>query len=302
MMTGLIQHWAMLRAAVRRLTANPLSALLSILSIGIALSLPAGLYVLLESSASLVGRFAAAPQISVFLSLGASNEDSAKLRTKLLQHPEIAKLDFVSREHALNQLKRSSGMTDLIEGLPHNPLPDAFVIQPKHTDVAAVEKLRDELQKYAQVDHVQLDADWTQKLQAMLTVGRVAVWLAGILLGIALIAVTFNTIRLQILTKRDEIEVARLFGATNSFIRRPFLYFGFLQGLLGGLSALAVVALGLHFLNDALTALTRLYASDFRLTPLPFLDSLLLLSLSAALGWLGAWLSVAQHLRKIDLH
>lgn len=302
MMTSLIQHGAMLRAAVRRLTAAPLSALLSILSIGIALSLPAGLYVLLESSSTLVGRFAAAPQISVFLAVGTDSDDSAKLRAKLLQHPEIVKLDFISRENALSQLKRTSGMGDLIEGLPHNPLPDAFVIQPRHAEAAALEKLRNELQKLPKVEHVQLDADWTRKLQALLDVGRAAVWLASALLGVALVAVTFNTIRLQILTKRDEIEVARLFGATNGFIRRPFLYFGLLQGLLGGIAALAIVLLGLHFLNDALTALTRLYASDFRLSPLSFSDSLLLLLLSAALGWLGAWLSVAQHLRKIDLH
>ena len=155
---------------------------------------------------------------------------------------------------------------------------------------------------WPKVEHVQLDADWTHKLQAMLAVARTVVLLVAVLLGIALIAVTFNTIRLQILTKRDEIDVARLFGATNAFIRRPFLYFGLLQGLFGGLAAWLIVSGGLHFLNDALIALTSLYASDFRLSPLSFYDSLLLLSASATLGWLGAWLSVFQHLRKTDLH
>ncbi|MEW6562841.1 MAG: permease-like cell division protein FtsX [Pseudomonadota bacterium] len=302
MMTGLIQHVTMLRAALRRLTAAPLSALLSILSIGIALSLPAGMYALLQSSESLVGQFASAPQLSVFLAPGIDRDESAKLRTRLLQHPQIAHADFIPREKALEQMKDSSGMRDLIEGLPHNPLPDAFVLQPKRTDAAALEKLRDELQKWPKVEHVQLDADWTHKLQAMLAVARTVVLLVAVLLGIALIAVTFNTIRLQILTKRDEIDVARLFGATNAFIRRPFLYFGLLQGLFGGLAAWLIVSGGLHFLNDALIALTSLYASDFRLSPLSFYDSLLLLSTSAALGWLGAWLSVFQHLRKTDLH
>ena len=143
---------------------------------------------------------------------------------------------------------------------------------------------------------MQLDSEWAYKLQAVLKFGHVAVLILAVLLGIALIAVTFNTIRLQILTRRDEIEVAALIGATPAFIRRPFLYFGFIQGLLGALTAWLIINGSLWLLNWKLDAISQFYSSQFMLHPLSGIDSLRLLLLSAGLGGLGAWLSVRQHL------
>jgi len=166
--------------------------------------------------------------------------------------------------------------------------------------VAALESLRDELKTWQRFEHVQLDSAWVNKLEALLGFGRLAVLILAALLSFALIAITFNTIRLQILTRREEIEVAKLIGATDAFIRRPFLYFGLTQGLLGGAAAWLLISGSLLLLNHNLAALSQLYASDFSLQGLSTGDSLALLGFSAYLGWLGAWFSVSQHLWRIE--
>ena len=163
-----------------------------------------------------------------------------------------------------------------------------------------MEILRDELKTWPKFEHVQLDSAWARKLEAMLKFGRLAVLILAILLSFALVAITFNTIRLQILTQREEIEVSKLIGASNGFIRRPFLYFGLVQGLLGGSAAWLIIAVSLGLLNANLADLTQLYASNFSLQQLSSGDSLTLLMFSAYLGWLGALLSVTQHLWQME--
>jgi cell division transport system permease protein len=150
------------------------------------------------------------------------------------------------------------------------------------------------------VAHVQLDSEWARKLDAALKLGRTAIAILGLLLSSALVAVTFNTIRLQILTQRDEIEVSKLIGATDAFIRRPFYYLGLLQGLAGGVVALVLVAAGLGLLNREVRVLADSYGSGFRLGFLSFADALAVMALAALLGWLGAQLSVSRHLREIE--
>ena len=300
MKNWLAQHIRVLLFTMRRLCTTPLSSLLNIMVIGIALSLPAGLYVLLQNVQSLADQVAGAPQISVFLSMNAGHDDVARIGRQLKQHQAVGQVEFVPREQALEQIKRSTGLADVIGGLTQNPLPDAYIIYPKKTDAGALEALRDELQKWPKVEHVQLDSAWARKLEALLKFGRLAVLILAVLLSFALVAVIFNTIRLHILTQRDEIEVSRLIGATNAFIRRPFLYFGLLQGLLGGVAAWLIILASLLLLNNSLAGLVQLYASNFTLRPPSAGDTLALLGFSAYLGWLGAWLSVAQHLWQIE--
>lgn len=300
MKSWLSQHLRALFFTLRRFLATPVSSLLNILVIGIALSLPAGMYALLQNVQSLAQQVAGTPQISVFLSMGGSQDDIARIGRQLQQHEAVGRVEFVPRERALEQLKQTSGLADVIGGLTQNPLPDAYIVYPKKNDARALEALRDELQKWPRLEHVQLDSAWARKLEALLSFGRVAILTLAVLLSVALAAITFNTIRLQILTQRDEIEVSRLIGATNAFIRRPFLYFGLLQGLLGGATAWLIVSISLHLLNNSLAELTQLYASSFTLHAPSLGDSLTLLLFSAYLGWLGAWLSVAQHLWRIE--
>ena len=193
-------------------------------------------------------------------------------------------------------------MSDVLAELEGNPLPDAFVVTASSGDPSALEELRKDVAAWPEVDHVQLDSDWARKLDAALRIGQLLVLLLGIMLAIALIAITFNTIRLQILTRRDEIEVSKLIGATNPFIRRPFLYFGSVQGLAGGAGAWLVVTVAVEVLNLGLAELAGLYGTNLRLQGLGLGQSAALLAAAGALGWLGAWLSVSRHLSQIEPH
>jgi cell division transport system permease protein len=280
--------------------ASPLAGLLNILVIGIALSLPVGMYVMLQNAQGLVAQLSGTPQISLFLNRDAKADDNDTLRKLLEQNPAIAKVEFVSRAEALEQLKHSTGLADLIGGLNQNPLPDAYVVYPKPGTAQALDELRQALSKLPEVEQAQLDSAWAYKLEALLKFARTVVLILASLLSFALVAITFNTIRLQILTQRDEIEVSKLIGATSGFIRRPFLYFGAAQGLLGGIMAYLIITVSLMVLNHQLAALAQLYASQFVLHPLSLGDSLTLLLFSMYLGWLGAWLSVTRHLSQIE--
>lgn len=285
---------------LRRMFASPLAGILNILVIGIALSLPAGMYALLQNAQVLVAKLSDTPQISLFMNTDAKADDVARLRKQLEQHPAIDRVEFVARAQALEQLKQSTGLADVIGGLQQNPLPDAFTVYPKPSAAQSLDELRIELAKLPKVELAQLDSEWAYKLEALFKFGRMVVLILASLLSLALVAITFNTIRLQILTQREEIEVSKLIGATNSFIRRPFLYFGATQGLLGGIAAWLIISISLLLLNYQLGALAHLYASQFTLHPLSLGDSLTLLLFSMYLGWLGAWLSVARHLSQIE--
>lgn len=296
----LTQHFGVLRTVMRRIFNPPLAGLLNILVIGIALSLPTGMYVLLQNAQGLVLQLSGTPQISVFLNMDTRADDIERLRKQFLQHPGIDHVEFVPRDQALQQLKQSTGLADVIGGLEKNPLPDAFVIHPKTGNAQTLDTLRSEISNLPKVEQAQLDSAWAYKLEALLKFASLAVLILAGLLSLALIAITFNTIRLQILTQRDEIEVSKLIGASDSFIRRPFLYFGSVQGLLGGIAAYLIVTVSLALLNQPLSTLSQLYASQFTLHSLDFGDSLSLLLFSLYLGWLGAWLSVAKHLSQIE--
>lgn len=300
MMSALNTHIGVMRIALSRIFISPLAGFFNILVIGIALSLPAGMYVLLQNAQGLVAQLSGAPQISLFLAMDAMPEDVAQIRKQLDKHPGIKNIQFISRTEALTTLGQGTGLDDVITGLESNPLPDAFVITPDNNNAKSLEVLRNELQQIHGVDLAQMDSAWAYKLEAILDFARIAVLVLASLLSLGLIAITFNTIRLQILTQRDEILVAKLIGATDAFIRRPFLYFGAMQGLLGGISAWLIIVAGLLLLKHPLAALSQLYASNFNLQPLSLSDSLSLMLFSVYLGWLGAWLSVARHLSQIE--
>lgn len=299
-MSTFIEHLRVLRATLLRLLLTPNATLLNVLIIGIALSLPVGGYVILKSAQNLTGQLTGTPQISVFIKLGTGAGDVARIGDKLKQNAKIERVEFVPRDVAFKKLQQSAELSDVIGDLSQNPLPDAYIVYPKATDATSMESLSDELKTWSQFDHVQLDSAWVHRLEAVLGFGRLAVGILAGLLSFALIAITFNTIRLQILTRRDEIEVAKLIGATDSFIRRPFLYFGLIQGLLGGVVAWLIVSGSVLLLNHYLGDLASVYASEFSLLSLSVADSATLLGFSAYLGWLGAWFSVSQHLWQIE--
>ncbi len=249
---------------------------------------------------SFSGQLSGAPQLSVFLKLGTSKGAIEKLESHLRQHPQIASFRFLSKDKALEQLKQKNWIADAVNSLTRNPLPDAFIIDAKSISPESLNRLRTEMLKWPDSKHVQFDSDWMERLSALLKLGKIGLLILTALLSFALIVVTFNTIRLQILTKRDEIEVSKLIGATSNFIRRPFLYFGAIQGVAGGAIAWLIVALVINLINNELTNLVQLYAVDFQLHHISFEDSISLLLFSSWLGWAGSWLSVANHLWQIE--
>lgn len=296
MRAWLHQHRDAQGTALRRLAATPLNTLLSLLAIGIALALPAGGQLLLANARHLAAGAAAAPQISLFMALEAPRAAAGEIEARLKKHPGIRAARFVAREDTLTRMKATEGLGDVIEVLPKNPFPDAFVIDPRDDAPAAMEALAQDLRKLPRVEHVQLDSAWVRRLDALLKLGRTGVALLALLLGVGLVAIAFNTIRLQVLTQRQEIEVSRLLGATDGYIRRPFYYFGIMQGLGGGAVAWAIVGLAGLALAGPVAELAQLYSLDFALRPLAATDALVLLGLAAALGWAGAALSLRQHL------
>ena len=300
MTAWLAQHARCLVATLARLAGTPLGSLLNIVVIGIALSLPVGLYVVIDNLQASSANLAAEPQISAFMALDASRAEVAQIEARLKQNARVQRYRFVPRDQALQELKQSSGLADVIDSLPQNPLPDAFVVNAKDSTPQALEALRDEIKQWPRVAHAQLDAAWARRLDATLRFGRLVVTILGGLLALALIAVTFNIIRLQVLTQREEVEVIKLIGATDAFIRRPFLYYGALQGCAGGAVAWLIVSGGVWLVNRNLGELSHVYASLFQLKHLKPADGLSLLLIPAALGWFGAWLSVGRHLAQVD--
>lgn len=293
----LIQQRDALALSLRRLAAAPLSMLLSLLAIGIALALPAGGQMLLTNLMRLAGDASPTPQISLFLDLGADKRAVQDIDNRLKNNPNVKLVRYISRDETLARMKKNEGLNDVIEALPRNPFPDAFVVRPADDRPEAMEQLAAELRKLPKVEHAQLDSAWVRRLDALLKLGRTGVVLLALLLGVGLVAITFNTIRLQVLTGRAEIEVSRLLGATDGFIRRPFQYFGLIQGLLGGIVAWLIVAGITLWLREPVNDMAQAYSVDFALRPLSVIDSAALLLAASLLGWIGASLSLRQHLK-----
>ncbi len=288
-----------LRAALDGLRNAPLANLFTVLVIGIALSLPTGLYLALSNLQQIAGDIGSQAELSVFLKAGTEDAEGRKLAEALAAREDIQTARFVDRKEGLERLQQA-GLGDISAGLPDNPLPHAILLTPREVAPEVLEALAADLGKMDAVDRVSLDAEWVKRLAALMRLGEDLVGMLAVLLGLALAAITGNTIRLQIYARREEIEVARLIGATDRFIRRPFLYYGALQGLAGGLAAWFIVSLAVIALQDSAAQLATSYGSRYFISALSLSDSGLLLSASTLLGFAGAYFAVSQALRQID--
>lgn len=288
-----------LTSALRRLAGHPVATLLTALAMGVAISLPSGLYLMLDNLSRLAGDLPAQPEISVFVHADASTAHTRALAARLKQS-DIASARFVSKDDALAALSSAQDLTDITAGLTRNPLPDAWVVQPRDGSRAELSRISAELAALPAVAETHLDSQWADRLQAALKIGRTGVWLLAGLFAIALVAISGNAIRAQVLVRRDEIQVSRLIGATHHYIRRPFLYLGALQGLLGGLAAGGVLALAGWMLQAPVADLARLYGSGYSLVPPSLVEAAIVLGLTTLFGWLGAWLSVTRALRQVE--
>ena len=293
-------HGRAARSALRTLVRQPLGSLLSLFMLAVAISLPLGLYLIVASLSSWSNGLAAAPQITLFMEASADRPDVETVNQTLKQHALVKSHRFVSKEQALQDLMKRNSLNGLTEGLGSNPLPDAFIVDPKDTAPEPLERLQKELSGLPMVEATQFDAGWAKKLHSLLSLGHQLTLLLGAALGIAMVLASSNTIRLQILARRNEIEVSKLIGATDGFIRRPFMYFAVFQGVLAALVAWGLSAWLIATANPAVAELAALYNNHATLRQLAPEEVAALLLGVATLAALGARLATGHVLREME--
>ena len=295
-------HLQALFGALGRLARSPLATLLTLLVIALALALPAALKLFVANAQMATGNFASAVDVSVFLKTDVPLLKAQQLAQNARARNDVASVTLIPADKGLEDFRTYSGFGDALAALKENPLPHVLHVRPRAiaSSTAALESLRRYFVAWPEVELVQVDSEWVMRFNAILEVLQRVLLIAAALLGVGVLAVIGNTIRLEIQARRAEIEVTKLVGGSNAFVRRPFLYTGVLYGLGGALLAWGILALVLLILHDPVATLAKLYGSRFELQGLAPEDVAVLLGSGFVLGWLGAWISAARHLRSIE--
>ncbi|HCL23428.1 MAG TPA: cell division protein FtsX [Halomonas sp.] len=292
-------HRAMALDSLFRLVRYPLGNLLTMLAIAIALVLPAALWLTLDSAKLLDAELDESASLTVYLDMGIDAAQAARIEEAVSADGGVAQTRMISPEQGMADFQQSLGIDDTLAGLDDNPLPTSIVISPQDVEPAAMAELAERLEGVTGIDEVRVDLAWVERLRHLAALGRRVALALGVLFGFGVLLVVGNTIRLAVESRRREIEVVMLIGATHAFVRRPFLYSGAWYGAGGGLLALGLLALGNHWLSLPVAALAASYGASFTLPQLDVTGSTILLSCSILLGWLGAWLAVTRHLSSI---
>lgn len=298
----LLRHAQVALASLGNLWRQPVASLMTVLVIGIALALPAGLYVIQKNIEQLSGQWQQATSISLFLKENVRDGRGQQLAEQLVTWPDIKNVEFKSSAQSLEEFRALSGLGEILDSLPKNPLPAVIIIEPAAEATAneAHEALLSRLAELNEVELAQLDMEWLQRLKQLTETGERGIAVLAAMLSLSVLLVIGNTIRLAILNRQTEIKVIKLVGGTNAFVRRPFLYTGFWYGLIGGLIAWVTLLIGLIIINGPVNQLASLYESQFTLQ---WLSGSLFLALPLCgllLGVLGAWLAVGRHLSEIE--
>ncbi len=298
----LARHAQTLVGSLGRIAQFPMASFTTMAVIAMALALPLLLNVFLQNSRALTANWNAVFDISVYLDKRAPATRAQALARQLRSNPDVAAVRVITADQALRQFRSTSGFGAALDALRDNPLPDTLVVTPavSASTPQGVESLRRALSASPDVQTVQIDTEWVQRLYAIMDILRRIVWLTGVLLALGVVLVVGNTIRLDILNRRAEIEVMKLVGASDGFARRPFLYGGIWYGLGGGLLALAVVAVAVAVLRGPVQHLAGLYGSQFRLGGLGVGLGAVVVGASMGLGWLGSWLAATRHIKAIE--
>jgi cell division transport system permease protein len=304
--TARLNRWRQLHIrncidAAKEMRGQPIATLLTVAVIGIALALPASLNLLVQNGRSLAGDWESARDFSVYLQPGTAISVASELMSELSQSELIDTVMLIPAEKAITEFRDSSGLGDVLDTLEENPLPHTLVIRPfEYTTLYALTSLADDLKKRPYIDIVKLDTEWVERLNAILDFLRRIVVIASLLLIIAVIIIVGNTIRLDIQNRRDEIEVLKLLGASDGFVRRPFLYIGLWYGLSGGIFALALLAGSGWLLSAPLERLLGSYNAGLEIMGMNLATTLAVVGGGVLSGWGGAWSAVTRHLASIQ--
>ncbi len=296
-----LRHAQTLIGSLGRMVQTPLATLMTMAVIAIALALPLLLGIFLANARAATAHWNQALDISVYMDKRASSARAQAVAQQIRSRPDVSAVRVITADEALVQFRSVSGFGNALDALRDNPLPDTLVVTPARLAAGPndVEALKTALAALADVQTVQVDTQWVTRLQGMMEIVNRVGWLIGALLGVGIVSVIGNTIRLDILNRRTEIEVMKLVGATDGFARRPFLYSGVWYGLGGGLLALALCTAAVGSLRRPVARLAGLYDSPFRLQGFGWVGGVAVLALAATLGWLGSWLAATRHIRAI---
>ena len=297
----LTRHVSTSLGALGKLSRQPFASLMIVLVIGVTLALPAAINVIVKNTQSVIGGWNNALDFSVYLRMDLSVSEAEGLARLIAQRADIESVDLVTSEQALAEFKLQSGFGEALDQLGDNPLPHALVVRPSAGNTgASLTLLQEEIGNLPETELVQVDTEWVHRFHAILDIVRQAIAIGAALLGIAIVVIIGNTIRLDIENRREEIEVTKLIGASNAFVRRPFLWTGFWYGLLGGSFALLLVQYGLYLLKGPVTRLAGLYQGEIAVASLGFAESSAIIGSAVFLGLFASWVTAARHMRRIE--
>lgn len=299
--TWLARHASTSVGALGRLSRQPFASLMIILVIAVTLALPAAINVIVKNVQSVSGSWSNALDFSVYLRQDLSVSEAEGLSRLIGQRADIESVELITSDQALAEFKQQSGFGEALDQLGDNPLPHALVVRPGPGNTgASLILLQEEISNLPETELVQVDTEWVQRFHAILDIVRQAIAIGSVLLGIAIVVIIGNTIRLDIENRREEIEVTKLIGASNAFVRRPFLWTGFWYGLLGGTFALMLVQYGLYLLKEPVSRLAGLYQGNISVASLGATESSAIIGVAVFLGLFASWVTAARHMRRIE--
>jgi cell division transport system permease protein len=280
----------------------PVASLMTIGVLGLSITLPSTLYILVKNTEQIGAGWEQASEISVFIKGDQTQVHIDQLLTRLQVWPEVEQVTYISSTQALEEFRSLSGFGDALSHLSSNPLPNVLLVRPtkKHSTPISAQRLLDKLSEQREVDFGKLDIEWLEKLHAMINIAQEVITMIAVLLFLAVVLIIGNTIRLNILNRREEIMIMKLVGATDGFIQRPFLYTGFWYGFLGGIIAWFADSILLWWLENSIQSLTNLYNQSFDLQGLDLSAVMIMLSFSVGLGLVGSLISVTRHIQEIE--
>lgn len=295
-----LHHLKSLLFSLDKIYQAPTTTIMTVAVIGITLSLPGGFYLFLKNIDAISGDFRSSSQISLYLGLDVSDKKARALEKQITEMADVTSTRFISRESSLEEFRQNSGFGKSIDTLSSNPLPHTIIVEPVEGDTFMVRNLLNTLEAMPEVDIAKLDTEWLERLYTIIEIAKRSVIIVTILFAFAVLLIIGNTIRLDIQNRYQEIIVTKLIGATDAFIRRPFLYGGIWYGLLGGIISWLIVEIGYLAIAGPLDRLNLLYQSDMNLITFSFHDFIILITSSTLLGLAGSWIAVARHLNQIE--